>query len=58
MRVCKTPCPQLYACDVVPKLALCMVHLFHMNEAKFDFLKKLFGPETECKLFADNLEME
>ena len=55
MRVCKTPCPN---CMLVPKLALCMIHLFHMNKSKFNFLEKLFGPETECKLFADNLEME
>ena len=41
-----------------------MIHLFHLNEVKFNFLK-LFGclcfdldPETECKLFADKLEME
>ena len=50
---------------LVPKLAACMIHLFHLNEVKFNFLKKLFGylcfdldPETECKLFADKLEME
>ena len=55
MRVCKTLCPQLYGCP--------MIHLFHLNEVKFNFLK-LFGclcfdldPETECKLFADKLEM-
>ena len=49
---------------LVPKLAACMIHLFHLNEVKFNFLKKLFGclcfdlnPETECKLFADKLEM-
>ena len=51
-------------CMLVPKLAACMIHLFHLNEVKFNFLK-LFGclcfdldPETECKLFADKLEME
>ena len=50
---------------LVPKLTVCMIHLFHSNEVKFNFLKKLFvwlcfdlNPETECKLFADKLEME
>ena len=40
---------------LVPKFAACMIHLFHSNEVKFNFLKKLFGclcidldPETEC----------
>ena len=49
---------------LVRKLAACMIHLFHLNEVTFNFLKKLFGclcfdldPETECKLFADKLEM-
>ena len=61
MRVCKTLCPQLYACA----LTVCMIHLFHSNAVKFNFLKKLFGcvcfdldPETECKLFAGELEMK
>ena len=52
-------------CMLVPKLAACMIHLFYLIEVKFNFLKKLFGclcfdldPETECKLFADKLEME
>ena len=47
----------------VPKLANCMGHLFHLNEVKFNFLKKLFvcfcfdlDPETECKLYADKLK--
>ena len=42
-----------------PVNAACIIHLFHLNEVKFNFLKKLFGclcPETECKLFADKLE--
>ena len=46
----------------VPKLADCMVHLFHLNEEKFNFQSKLFGcfcfdldPEIECRLFADKL---
>ena len=50
---------------LVPKLAACMIHLFYLNEVKFNFLKKLFGclcfdldPDTENKLFADKLEME
>ena len=62
MRVCKTLCPN---CMLVPKLAASMIHLFHLNEVKFNFLKKLFGclcfdrdPETECKLIADKLKME
>ena len=45
---------------LVPKLAACMIHLFHLNEVKFNFLKKLFAclcfdldPETKCKLCAD-----
>ena len=45
---------------LVPKLAACMIHLFHLNEVKFNFLKKLFSclcfdldPETECTLFAE-----
>ena len=48
---------------LVPKVAACMIHLFHLNEVKFNFLKKLFcclcfdlDPETEFKLFADKLE--
>ena len=28
---------------LVPKLAVCMIHLFHSNAVKFNFLKKLFG---------------
>ena len=39
---------------LVPKLAICMIYLFHSNAVKFNFLKKLFGcvcfdldPETE-----------
>ena len=62
MRVCKTLRPN---CMLVPKQAVCMIHLFPLNEVKFNFLKKLFGclcfdlhPETECKLFAGKLEME
>ena len=46
---------------LVPKLTACMIHLFHLNEVKFNFQKKLVSdldPETECKLFADKLEME
>ena len=42
-----------------------MFHLFHLNEVKFIFLKKLldclcfdFDHETEVKLNADKLEME
>ena len=52
-------------CMLVPKLAACMIYLFHLNEVKFNFLKKRFGrlcfdldPETECKLFADKFEMK
>ena len=59
MRVCKTLRPQLYA------FPLCMIHLFHLNEVKFNFLNKLLGclcfdldHETEVKLNADKLEME
>ena len=44
---------------------ICMIHLFHLNEVKFNFLKKLLGclcfdldHETEVKLNADKLEME
>ena len=44
---------------LVSKLAACMIHLFHLNEVKFNFLK-LFSclcfdldPETECTLFAE-----
>ena len=49
---------------LVPKLAACMIHLFHLNEVKFNFLKNCsvasvfdLDPETECKLFAYKLEM-
>ena len=42
-----------------------MIHLFHSNEMKFNFLKKLVGclcfdfdPERDCKLFADKFEMD
>ena len=42
-----------------------MIHLFNLNDVLFNLLKKLFGflcldldPETECKLFANKLEME
>ena len=52
-------------CTLVPKLAVCMVHLFHSNAVKFNFLKKLFGcdcfdldPETECKLFCRKVRNE
>ena len=54
-------------CMLVPKLAVCrpMIHLLHLNEVKFNFLKKLFfclcfvlDPETECNLFAAKLKME
>ena len=44
---------------------ICMIHLFHLNEVKFNFLNKLLGclcfdldHETEVKLNADKLEME
>ena len=47
---------------LVPKLAACMIHLFHLNEVKFNFLKKLvasvFDLDPETELFADKLEME
>ena len=43
---------------------ICMIHLFHLNEVKFNFLKKLLGSlcfdldhETEVKLNADKLEI-
>ena len=52
-------------CTLVPKLAVCMIHLFHSNAVKFNFLKKLFGcdcfdldPETECKLFCRQVRNE
>ena len=47
------------------KLAVCMIHLFHSNAVKFNFMKKLFGcvcfdlnPETECKLFCRRVRNE
>ena len=50
---------------LVPKLAVCMIYLFHSNAVKFNFLKKLFGcvcfdldPETECKLFCRRVRNE
>ena len=51
---------------LAPKLAACMIHLFHLNEVKFNFLLRScsvasvfdLDPETECKLFADKLEMD
>ena len=50
---------------LVPKLAVCMIHLFHSNAVKFNFLKKLFGcvcfdldPETECKLLCRRVRNE
>ena len=50
---------------LVPKLTVCMIHLFHSNAVKFNFLKKLFGcdcfdldPETECKLFCRQVRHE
>ena len=62
MRVVKHYAPN---CMLVPKLAVCMIHLFHSNAVKFNFLKKLFGcdcfdldPETECKSFEGKLEMK
>ena len=42
---------------------ICIIHLFHLNEVKINFLKKLLGclcfaldHETEVKLYADKLE--
>ena len=52
---------------LVPKLAVCMIYLFHSNAVTFNFLKKLFGcvcfdldPETESDVsfFAGELEMK
>ena len=56
---------EMRVCMLVPKLAVCMIHLFHSNAVKFNFLKKLFGcdcfdldPETECKLFCRQVRNE
>ena len=42
---------------------ICIIHLFHLNEVKINFLKKLLGclcsaldHETDVKLYADKFE--
>ena len=50
---------------LVPKLAVCMIHLFHSNAVKFNFLKKVSVASVltsiqkqNVSFFAGELEMK